>query len=588
MKKLFTLCIAMLLMLTTVFGGMIGCGRGEDEEFDTTKSHLYFGYYDAGYGTNWMTDLKARFESEFATHSFEDGLTGVQVHPIAIADGQTFLNQIENSGVDVFMTGNADYYKYVRLGLLLNIDDVVTADLSRYNETKTIESRMDAANKDFYQTDNGYYGLPWVTSNWGIIMNVDLFESKELYFAKGGCPSEYLRTNTNCDAALDGEWDDAMYEFTGTGEKSAGPDGKYGTSDDGQPATYEEFFKFCERCSDLSIQAFHFAGAHPTQVSKMMIPMVADYEGFEQMSLNYTFSGKATDLIEVDEVGNVTELGDVDINNSNGYLLAKQAGKYHVLKFWDELLANTKYFEETLTLENAAHKHTDAQNDFVCGGVKEGMPAGECALLIDGDWWWNEAQPAFDVVKKVTDGEKSADNMRFELLAFPKATNEKVGEERICLVGTDSVCGINSKIAQNKITMAKEFVKFAFTNESNLMFSKNTSCARIFEYDFKEGYLDGLNHFARNLIENYNSSVKCPVGSTNFMYISNSFDLFNSEIFWGSIIDGKDTSGIPTFILAKKGMLLKDVDITAEQYFMGMSAFKTKDYWDTRYSKFYN
>ncbi len=586
MKKLFTLCIAMLLVLSTVFGGFVGCGRGEEEDFDETKSHLYFGYYDAGYGTDWVTDLKARFEAEFATHSFEEGLTGVQVHPMAIADGQTFLNQIANSGVEVFMTGNSDYYKYVNMGLLLNIDDVVTADLSRYNETKTIESRMDAANKDFYQTDNGYYGLPFVTSNWGIIMNVDLFESKELYFAKGGCPSEYLRTNANCDPALDGEWDNSMYEFTGTGEKSAGPDGKYGTNDDGQPATYEEFFRFCERCYDLDILAFHWAGAHPTQVSKMMIPMVADYEGYEQMSLNYAFNGKAKDLIDVDEQGNVTELDDVDINNSNGYLLAKQEGKYRVLKFWDELFQKTDYYDTSVTLNSSAHKHTDAQDDFVCGGIMEGK--GEIALLLDGDWWWNEAQPAFDVVKKITEGEKTANNMRFEPLAFPKATNDKVGEDKISLVGTNSICGINSKIAQNKIVMAKEFVKFAFTNESNLMFTKTTSCARVFEYDFPDGYLDGLNHFARKLIENYNDSVKCPEGSTNFMYISNSFNLFNSEIFWGSVIDGKDTSGIPTFILAKKGQLLTGVDITAEQYFTGMSAFKTKDYWDTRYEKFYD
>ena len=578
--------ISLLLTLPLAFGALAGCGRGEEEKFDETKSHLYVGVYNAGYGDEFVKDLKTRFESVYQTTSFEDGKEGVQIHIVEIAEGNIFVSQIENSPVDVFFTNNADYYRFVNNNLLLNIDDVVTGDLSKYGESKTIESRMDAATKDFFQTDSGYYGLPYVTSNWTMVLNVDLWESKELYFAKGGAPSEYLRTNANCSPALDGTWDDSMYEFTGTGEKSAGPDGKYGTTDDGQPATYDEFFAFCDRCYDANVQAFHWAGAYPTQLSKMLIPMVADYEGYEQMRLNYTFSGTATDLINVDADGNITELPDQPINNSNGYLLAKQAGKYHVLNFWDKLFASTSYYDELTTLENSSHKHTDAQDDFVAGGKMSGKD--EIAILIDGEWWWNEAQPAFDIVKKITDGEWSADNMRFEMLSYPKATNEKVGEPLNMLISTHAISGINKKVAASKVALAKEFMKFSFTNESNLQFTKLTSCARVFEYDFPAGYLDGLNHWAKTLIKKYDEAQRCPEGSTNKMYIYNSFNFFNSEIFWESLIDGKQAGGIPTFILAKKGALIANVDVTAAQYFAGMSAYKTKDYWDKLYSQFYD
>ena len=585
MKKLFNCFIALAIAVCGVLGCFAGCSRGEEEAFDNTKSHLYVGFYNAGYGDKYVKDLKTRFESLCATEPFEDGKVGVQIHIVEINEGNNFVNQIENSEVDVFFTSNADYYRYVNNDLLLNIDDVVKGSLTEFGERGTIEGKMDEATADFFETDNGYFALPYVTSNWGMILNVDLWEDKELYFAKGGAPSEYLRTNPACDDALPGDWNDAMLDFTGIGEKSAGPDGKYGTADDGQPATYEEFFLFCDRCYDQGVNAFHWSGANPTYFSKMMIPMVADYEGYEQMSLNYTFNGTATDLIDVDANGTVTKRPDTPIKNSNGYLLAKQAGKYYVLDFWDRLLGCTDYYNTTTTLNNASHKHTDAQDDFVTGGKMFGKR--EIAILIDGDWWWNEAQPAFDVIKKSTDGEWSADNMRFEMLSYPKATNEKVGEPWTMLISTHAISGINKKVAQSKVDLAKKFLKFAFTNESNLQFTKMTSCLRPLDYEFTSGYLNGLNYWTKTLIEKYDSVQRCPEGSTNTMYIYNSFNFFNSEIFWDSTIDGKETGGIPTFVLAKKGYLIKGVDINAQQYFTGMSTYKSKSYWDGLYSEYY-
>jgi hypothetical protein len=178
--------------------------------------------------------------------------------------------------------------------------------------------------------------------------------------------------------------------------------------------------------------------------------------------------------------------------------------------------------------------------------------------------------------------------MRFELLSYPKATNEKVGEPFNMLISTHAIAGINKKVDASKVTLAKEFFQFAFTNASNLQFTKITSCARPYTYTFPTGYLDGLNHWAKTLLQKYNEIQRCPEGSTNTMYIYNSFNFFNSEIFWESSIDGKLTGGIPTFILAKKGALLKDVNITAQQYFAGMSQYKTKTYWDNLYRNFYD
>ena len=583
MKKLTTLLLALLVCACSMLGGLTGCNREEEEAFNEEASHLYVGLYNAGYGTEYAKDLKKRFEEFYVNESFEEGKKGVQIHLSDVPQGNAFYGNITSSDVEVFFTSNTDYYQFVNQHYLLNIDDVVTGSMERYGETRTIESRMDEEAKKFYQTDEGYFAIPYVNSYSGIAMNVDLFESKQLYFAKGGCPSEYLRTNENCDDALSfpagvTSWNDSMYEFTGTGEKSAGPDGKYGTPDDGEPATYEEFFRFCDNCYDSNVQAFHWPGKFAWTFSQPMIQMIADYEGREQMGLNYNFTGVAKTLIDMDANGNITKLPDETITPATGYRLSHQESKYYVLDFVKQLLDSKNYYDEETSLENATHTHTDAQDDFVAGGFLEGKQ--EIALLIDGEWWWNEAQPAFDVVDAATNGEFTAQNRRFKMLSFPKATNDKVGEPFTVLMNSDSVCAINAKIDSSKIKMAKEFVKFAFTNASNLQFTKITSCIRPYEYDTPAGYKEGLNYFAKTVVETYETAEKCFVGSENNIYIYNSFNFFNQENFWSTTIGGDDFD-TPVVALAKSGK-------TAVEYFRGMSEFKSQDFWNRTYSNYFN
>ena len=590
MKKFITLIITLILSACAVLGGLAGCSRGEDEDFDESKSHLYVGIYNAGYGDEYAKDLKSRFETFYEKESFEDGKQGVQVHLLDVPQGNAFIADIESSEVEVFFTSNSDYYQYVRRGFIMNIDDVVTGSLAKYGDNRTIESRFDKTINDFYKTDSGYYAIPYVNSYSGFAMNVDLFESKDLYFAKGGCPSEYLRTNPNCDAALEfpegiTAWSDDLYEFTGVGEKSAGPDGKYGTADDGEPATYEEFYAFCDNCYVSNVQALTWPGKYDWTFSQPMIQMLADFEGKEQFGLNYNFSGTAKTLVEVAEDGTVTKLPELEINNSNAYKLVQQESKYRVLDFFAELLSRSDYYDTKTNLGDANHTHTDAQDDFVTGGILPDQK--EIALLVDGEWWWNEAQPGFKVADEWSDGEFTAANRKFKMLSFPKANNDKVGEPFTVLVDSTSMCAINANVKEDfKIEMAKEFVKFAFTNESNLQFTKLTSCARSCEYDFPEGYLDGLNFFAKSVIETNAAAEKCFVGSENPLFIYNSFDFFNTEHFWSSKVNKKVGNNYTVETVDTPMTELVRYDISAIEYFNGMQKFKSESYWTDRYKDY--
>lgn len=577
MKKLATIFIALLVAVITTFGGLVGCNREEAEEIDYNKTQLYVGVYNAGYGTEYVKDLKARFEAEYENESFEDGKTGVQIMIRDVEQGGTFIGQINNLTIpEVFFTSNADYYQFYDRGYILNIDDVVTKNATAYGDIGTIESRMTEDAKNFFETDDGYYAVPYVTSFEGIVMNVNVWEEEALYFAKGGAPSEYQRTNANCDPALSGEWSEDLLYFTGTGAKSAGPDGKYNTYDDGQPATYEEFLLFCDNCYANGVQAFHWAGRWPQTISKVGISMVADFEGIDQMKLNYTYDGTAKDLIEVDDSGNITRLPEQKIDNSNGYLLAKQEGKYQVLKFWYDLLHSQNYFDANTSLNTKTHDSTDASDDFVTGGILTGKK--KIATLLDGTWFWNECQPAIDVVRESTNGRLNKDNMKFQMMSFPKATVDKVGEPMTMSIDGTGICAINSKTPTWKVDLAKKFVRFAFTNESNLKFTEITSCLRDFDYTAPTGYLSN-NYFAKTLYQMSNSADRMLCASDNPMYLYNAVNFYNSEIFWSSQVGGTFYN-VPCTAMTKEGE-------SATTYFNGMKNYRTKSYWDTLYKDFY-
>ena len=137
----------------------------------------------------------------------------------------------------------------------------------------------------------------------------------------------------------------------------------------------------------------------------------------------------------------------------------------------------------------------DAIADFVTGGILSGKT--KIATLLDGTWFWNECQLSVDVVEQATDGQLNKDNMKFQMMAFPKATMQKVGEPMtMCIDGT-SICAINSRTPSWKVDLAKKFVRFAFTNESNIKFTEITSCLRDFDYTEPSNYLQN-NYFASN------------------------------------------------------------------------------------------
>ena len=225
--KKFIALMSVATILAPTFS-FVGCGDNELEALDETKTQFYIGNYEAGMGSKWLDNYVIAFENAYANVSFENDKTGVQV--IVSKDKTAYMSEslyenetMSTNGINLFFCDSVEHRKFVKKGWVEDITDVVKEILP--GETKSIEDKLTAEQKSFYQVGGKYYALPHYNSFGGIVYDIDLFEERGYYF---GADGEIIGV-----------------ELTGSEELSDGPDGKPNSGDDGLPATYDEFFELC-------------------------------------------------------------------------------------------------------------------------------------------------------------------------------------------------------------------------------------------------------------------------------------------------------------------------------------------------------
>ena len=322
-----SICVG--VMAISCFVGCVKDGGGINE----TKTQLYVNNYNRGFGDEWLYKAAERFEALHAEDVYEEGKKGVEI----IVDpndssGSALLDKIESSRGDVFFSEHVYIHEFVSRGLVADVTEEVTSVLSQYGENRSIEDKMTAEQKSYYNINGKYYGVPHYANYMGIICDVDFFDENDLWF--------------KAKSATDGTTDGFISTAAGETVKSAGPDGQLGTFDDGFPTTYDEFFQLCDKIADGIGQPIIWAGfSQEDYLQTLMTAMQADFEGLEQMSLNYNFNGVATHLVDsIAADGTITYKAPTEIKNSNGYEVTGQAGKYYATKFIKTILENENYY----------------------------------------------------------------------------------------------------------------------------------------------------------------------------------------------------------------------------------------------------
>ena len=493
-------CIAAISMVACSGNG----NKDDSKKDDPTKTKLKIFTYKAGYGDEWLNRLEDAFEKAFANVSFEEGKTGVLVEHAA--DMLQFnAAQVQKSEYDIFFFENEHYYKYI--DVLEDLTDIVNAKASA-DDAHTVLEKLDSQQTGYYGAKVGnethYYALPSYFGNYGIIYNKDLFEQKGYYLAADKSNGAIIGSNKNA-------------------KKTNGPDGLPNTPDDGLPATYQEFFTLCDEIFNANDTPVCWPGKYRQHhLGNLMDNLISDYEGVEQMRINYDFDGTvAKDLVVLDANGKVTKDSNGNIvteekaiNSSNGYDVARQIGKLYAMQFIEKLITNVNYYNKDAF--TGSFSHTDNQELFLMAGTEDfGTDNRSIAMLIDGPWWQEESDGVFTEMEKA--GSQYARNKRnFGWMPLPKATADKVGQGNVYSDYLNAFVCVKGGLSEGVKKAAKEFVKFSCTDAMLRDFTVTTGAPKAYKYDMGSD-MNKLSSFSKDVI-NYvaNSKIIYKYSSSNF------------------------------------------------------------------------
>ena len=564
MKKRFAKIFSVALALLMSFG-LTACGNnpndpdnGGDEKIDTSKTQLYVFNFYGGYGSDWLTAAKKRYEELHKDDVYEEGKKGIQIY---INNQKTQVDEMQTQILDnrdeVYFAEYAYYYTLKSAGVLGDITEAVTADLSAYGDASgsTIESKLSEEQKNYYGIEeNGsthYYGIPHYSGYSGLTYNVELFEEKGYYFAKNPA-------GTNLED---------YFVASATEARSAGPDGIEGTDDDGLPATYEEFYKLCTYIAQDGNTPIVWTGAnHKDYLNNLMQALVADYEGLDQMMLNYTFNGSATDLGKISNGSFVQDSSATQINEQNGYELSRQAGKYYALKFIETISKNSNYHNDLAF--NSSYSHMNAQEDFLYAG-NDGQTK-PIAMLCDGIWWASEATSTFSDMSQSMGSEYSKKNRNFAFMPLPKA-NADASTTSTLFDHIYSICFMKANIADWKKPIALDFIKFVNSDASLVEFTQITDTPKALNYTMTDEQMSEMSPYGRSIIKLKQKSEIVYPYSTATLYKNNQGRFGTHAMYW-STTGGREYQWAPT--------AYTEDNVTAENYFSGLYSYYVND-WKT-------
>ena len=514
MKKLISFALLAATALSTA-----ACKGGGNSEEGT----LYVYSFTSGFGDEWLTSLIADYEAKKKAEGVD-----IKVKPTANA-ADVHGSDMGNRDEVIYFLEQQNYYELVAGNYIADLSDVLTAPNPYDEGGKTLESKMFADQKAYLGRDvNGktaYYAYPHYFTSFGIIYDVEVFDAKGYYLVEGY--EEY-------DAATQLDY---MFVGNTTGStKTAGPDGQAGTSDDGLPTTYEEFFLLCDYINKKNDNPLIWSGQHRNSYLTHFINALAtDYEGYEQMRLNFTFNGTATNLGKAENGQFVKDAQPTAITGAKGYEVARQAGKYYAMDFYNTLYNKSYIKDQKSTLYSSTFSHNDAQEAF----LKNPESNNKNAMLLDGSWWEMEATTWFDQMSLINDA-YSKSNKKYGWMPLPKQSPEKVGEKSAMYDIMYPLCMMKNGLDPNswEYKYAVDFIQFANSDEQLAKFTQITGCTKALNYSLSPDQYNALTPYAKSFYDAYKAS------DIVFPYAQNDIFANNQKTF--QEIDGTGT-GSPLY-----------------------------------------
>lgn len=512
-RKLLSVAFSVFLICIMIISGT-ACGIGEREEVNEDAAVLNVINYDGGVGHAWLDAVIERFEAKHADAKYVEGKKGVDIN--VLNTKTVTFEGLNTSEYSVYFAQGVRFNELQAMGRLLNISDIVT---EKAENGKSIESKMSEKLSDALKGYDGeYYVLPHYQSFDGVTYNKTVFDENNFYFAA---------EKTDYVSAKEG---DPAYGFVKNADckKTCGPDGEFDTEDDGLPSSVEEFKRLCEYMKAKSVTPFIYYGGNNGEAyrNKLINALWVSLEGYEGATAQFSFdSGESKSRIVTGFNGGkpVSELKTIKSENMAD--VYQQESKFYALDFFEYVFKNENNYHSASV--NSVYSHTDIQKLFLKDGV---------GMLLEGTYWENEARSSgtFEIYKDLK-------NVETRCMPLPIQGTGSVAEGRgrkpVMIDTLNAYAFINantqSKFGDGIVKLAKDFLKFCYTDESLAEFTKKSSVSKNLRYSLSDEQASALTNYGKSMWNLKNGGLVVTPISDNVIFIKNPtvFDMTDTKIW---------------------------------------------------------
>ena len=517
MKKKLTKLSALALS-ALVIGSTAACGKQQIVSTgDANKIQIYAYAVENGMGHEWMKGLAEQWN---ATQ------TEYEVIPMS---GQlaitTLATQLSASAtnVNVYFGSQTEITGMIEQGQLIDLTDVYEAKVD--GDDTTIKDKT--LNYDIYKKafskladGSGIYAVPYGIGMSGLVFDYKFFlDNDYLSYAKvsekaaievqGG--SVTASGNKLIASAAFGNYKQNDVVLT------AGKDGKYGTYDDGQAITTEEFYAMLKKVLDDG----NYGYVYNTKTAFAYLPVVNDailaqsmgYENYVNfMALNGAIKNKEGETVVTLAESNAKSAWTTDIVR-NAYMDAATFTRNNIGGLVGNI--NGTNYEASQVINSASYKttgfsHLDAQDLFVSEfSIDQGRK--QTAFLVEGVWWEGmEAKGTLSGLSKYSTATdpRGYGAREYRYYLFPTTSTQVSATDKSVLSCQDDGVGfiLNnvSKKAKDAgkseefIDKCREFMAFTLSDKSLEYYTASTGNPRAFDYELSPDVYNGLTPFQKN------------------------------------------------------------------------------------------
>lgn len=578
------------LPLVALAGGLVsGCSNSSNANKAQT---IYLEYFNkSGFGRAWLDNMISDWKAVTSYSNFN-----VVVVPTSYLGGdQVTQVQSGTSLTDVFFGSNPEY----KTGLYLNngngyFEDLTdVAESSAYGESKLIKDKIDnydatwkeVGGKQVYDSASdtikttGMYLLPYTSTftapifnydDWvekGLLTSAEASEENKAALTAQGITYHEQKVGSVTKLIFDSATFSASY-VSGDVIMSAGKDGKFGTYDDGQPVTYDEFktlySKLLTQYTNTCI--ISDAGCYSEDLVLDAFAQINGIAGYNALA-KFNSDGEEVTLSDGTKEA---------INLQNGYRAYQLGGVKTAMDFFFNYFMDSKtgYTQVELNVGDAQAKY--------CNGLSDTKHS--VGMIYEGNWFENQAKDRLATATKNHPNNHIEGKLDLRYLMLPNFDGQ-VGIDGkgngTCLTASEfGSIAVTNQTDANKLSAIKDLLRF-FLSDAQL--SKATASSGIsfaYNYTLTDAQLDGMapsQKYAYQIMQD----------KENVRILTQATDKVASPMYFGASLGsttvmraGKNGSYASPYGYMKSGTTQAFAEDFANTY--------TKDKWDSLVSEMKN